>query len=573
MARVARGWGVGATTLAGMPWPSDIEPDDELFAIIDRELERENTTLQLIASENFASPAVLRATGSVLTNKYSEGYPGKRYYGGNQFIDEAEELARTRAKELFGAEHANVQPHSGANANMAVYLALLEPGDTVMGLSLDHGGHLTHGSPVNASGKLYNFVRYTLSKSDERLDMDAVREAAIEHRPKMIVAGYTAYPRRIDPEPFRAICDEVGRLFMFDAAHIAGLIAGGVHPNPVPYADVVTLTTHKTLRGPRGGCILSTAELAGGHRQGGVPRPAGRPAGARHRGEGGGVPRGDAPELRRLRGPDRGQRPGAGRGPGRRGLPAGLGRHRQPPDARRPAHLRRRAHRQAGPERARPGRHHRSTSTPSPTTPAPRSRPAACASARPPSPPRACGSRRWRSSPPSSGGRCATATTPAETEVLRKEVVELCGRFTPYPAGATASTAAEADADGRHHGVRGRRRGGRRRHARDHADGASARPAARVGRASPTSGGSTPGRRPTLGGLAMFLGFLAAMGVAWRMDVFSSLFADNSEPLGVVVAAVDHLPRRRDRRPPRAVARRPRSPAWWWPGSCSPTSA
>ncbi len=243
-----------------MPWPSD--PDDELFAIIDREVERENTTLQLIASENFASPAVLRATGSVLTNKYAEGYPGKRYYGGNVFIDEAEDLARERAKALFGAEHANVQPHAGANANMAVYLGLLEPGDTVMGLSLDHGGHLTHGSPVNASGKHYRFVSYKLSPSDERIDMDAVRDAALEHRPKMIVAGATAYPRRIEPEPFRAICDEVGAYFVFDAAHVAGLIAGGAHPSPIPFADVVTLTTHKTLRGPRGGCILSTAALA-----------------------------------------------------------------------------------------------------------------------------------------------------------------------------------------------------------------------------------------------------------------------------------------------------------------------
>jgi glycine hydroxymethyltransferase len=245
-----------------MPWPTDHEPDDELFAITERELERQNTTLQLIASENFASPAVLRATGSVLTNKYSEGYPGKRYYGGNVVIDEAEDLARARVKELFGAEHANVQPHSGANANMAVYLAFLEPGDTVMGLSLDHGGHLTHGSPANASGKLYNFVSYKLSASDERIDMDAVRDAALEHRPKVIVTGATAYPRRIDPEPWRVICDEVGALFLFDAAHVAGLIAGGVHPNPVPYADVVTLTTHKTLRGPRGGCILSKAEHA-----------------------------------------------------------------------------------------------------------------------------------------------------------------------------------------------------------------------------------------------------------------------------------------------------------------------
>ena len=245
-----------------MPWPSDVDPDRELFSIIDEELTRQNTTIQLIASENFASPAVLRATGSVLTNKYSEGYPGKRYYGGNYVIDEAEDLARERAKTLFGADHANVQPHSGANANLGVYMALLQPGDTVMGMSLDHGGHLTHGSPVNASGRLYNFVSYKLSPSDERIDMDAVRDAALEHRPRMIVAGATAYSRRIEPEPFRAICDEIDAYFMFDAAHIAGLIAGGVHPSPVPYADIVTLTTHKTLRGPRGGAILCTAELA-----------------------------------------------------------------------------------------------------------------------------------------------------------------------------------------------------------------------------------------------------------------------------------------------------------------------
>src|SRR5215207_8172015 len=238
-----------------MPWPSDVDPDRELFALVDEELRRQNTTVQLIASENFASPAVL-------TNKYAEGYPSKRYYGGNRVIDEVESLARDRATELFGAEHANVQPHSGANANMAVYMALLEPGDTVMGLSLDHGGHLTHGSPVNASGKLYRFVSYRLSASDERLDMDAIRDAALEHRPRMIVAGATAYPRRIDPEPFRAICDEVGAYFVFDAAHIAGLVAGGAHPSPVPVADVVTLTTHKTLRGPRGGAILCKAEHA-----------------------------------------------------------------------------------------------------------------------------------------------------------------------------------------------------------------------------------------------------------------------------------------------------------------------
>src|SRR6478735_3666826 len=230
-------------------WPED--PDTELFSIIEAELHRQNSTLQLIASENFTSPAVLEATGSVLTNKYSEGYPGKRYYGGNEIIDQAEELARERVKALFGAEHANVQPHSGANANMAVYLGLLDHGDTVLGLRLDQGGHLTHGSPVNASGILYNFVSYGVTPSDERIDFDQVRDLALAHRPKIIV-----------PQPFREIADEVGALFMFDAAHIAGLIAGGVHPNPVPVADIVTFTTHKTLRGPRGGCILSKAEHA-----------------------------------------------------------------------------------------------------------------------------------------------------------------------------------------------------------------------------------------------------------------------------------------------------------------------
>ncbi len=236
--------------------------DSELFDIVERELERQRTTLQLIASENFTSPAVLEATGSVLTNKYAEGYPGRRYYGGNQVVDLAEELARQRAKELFGADHANVQPHSGANANMAAYLALLEPGDTVLGMRLDQGGHLTHGSPVNFSGRLYRFVSYGVTESDERLDLDQIRDLARQHRPRMIVAGATAYPRIIDPEPLRAIADEVGALFLFDAAHVAGLVAGGVHPNPVPFADIVTFTTHKTLRGPRGGCILATAEHA-----------------------------------------------------------------------------------------------------------------------------------------------------------------------------------------------------------------------------------------------------------------------------------------------------------------------
>jgi len=241
-------------------WPGD--HDTELFELLDRELERQNTTLQLIASENFTSPDVLAATGSVLTNKYSEGYPGKRYYGGNAVVDEVEDLARERVKELFGAEHANVQPHSGANANLAVYLAVLEPGDKVMGMSLDHGGHLTHGSPVNVSGRLYDFVAYGVTPSDERLDYDQIREQAKKERPKLIIAGATAYPRVIEPAPLRDIADEVGALLMFDAAHIAGLIAGGVHPSPVPFADIVTFTTHKTLRGPRGGCVLCREEFA-----------------------------------------------------------------------------------------------------------------------------------------------------------------------------------------------------------------------------------------------------------------------------------------------------------------------
>ena len=243
-----------------MPWPSSAD-DPALKLIRDEEI-RQNSTIQLIASENFASPATMAATGSVLTNKYSEGYPGKRYYGGNMVVDQLEDLARDRICEVFGADHANVQPHAGAIANMGVYQALLEPGDTILGLSLDHGGHLTHGSPVNFSGLQYNFVSYGVTASDERIDMEEVRAKAHEHKPKLIVAGATAYPRIIDPAPFREIADEVGALLMFDAAHIAGLIAGGVHPNPMPYVDVMTFTTHKTLRGPRGGCILSRAEHA-----------------------------------------------------------------------------------------------------------------------------------------------------------------------------------------------------------------------------------------------------------------------------------------------------------------------
>ena len=240
-----------------------LERTDPVVAdVINRELERQNTTIQLIASENFTSPAVLAAQGSVLTNKYSEGYPRKRYYGGNYVVDEAEELARTRACELFGAEHANVQPHSGANANMAAYLALLEPGDKVLGMRLDQGGHLTHGSPVNFSGRLYDFVAYGVDDDSETLVYDEIRDLARQERPKLIVAGATAYPRMIDFDAFRSIADDVGALLMVDAAHIAGLVAGGAHPSPVAQSDVVTFTTHKTLRGPRAGAILCKEEFA-----------------------------------------------------------------------------------------------------------------------------------------------------------------------------------------------------------------------------------------------------------------------------------------------------------------------
>jgi glycine hydroxymethyltransferase len=252
-------------------------PDTAVQQLLSDELDRQNTTLQLIASENFTSRAVMDACGSVLTNKYSEGYPGKRYYGGNMVADEVEQLAIDRVKALFGAEHANVQPHSGANANTAVYLALLKPGDTAMGLRLDQGGHITHGLPVSLSGQFYNFVSYGVDEKSELIDMDHVRTIALERRPKLIVAGATAYPRLLDPAAFRSIADEVGALLMFDAAHIAGLIAGGMHPNPVPYADVVTFTTHKTLRGPRGGCIVSKAEHAAAIDKGVFPGSQGGP--------------------------------------------------------------------------------------------------------------------------------------------------------------------------------------------------------------------------------------------------------------------------------------------------------
>ncbi|AJE52077.1 serine hydroxymethyltransferase [Paenibacillus polymyxa] len=231
--------------------------DPAVMEAMGLELKRQRHNIELIASENIVSEAVMEAMGSVLTNKYAEGYPNKRYYGGCEHVDIVEDIARDRAKELFGAEHANVQPHSGAQANMAVYLAALQPGDTVLGMNLAHGGHLTHGSPVNASGLLYNFAAYGVREDNFRIDYDEVRKAAFKHRPRLIVAGASAYPRTIDFEAFASIANDVGALFMVDMAHIAGLVAAGIHPSPVPHAQFVTTTTHKTLRGPRGGLILT----------------------------------------------------------------------------------------------------------------------------------------------------------------------------------------------------------------------------------------------------------------------------------------------------------------------------
>ena len=236
--------------------------DPELYAAIANEERRQRDNLELIASENYASQAVREATASVMTNKYAEGYPGKRYYGGCEFVDVAEMLALERLKKLFGAEHANVQPHAGAQANMAAMMAVLQPGDTLLGMSLAHGGHLTHGTKVSYSGKLYNAVAYGVHRESERIDYDQVRALAREHKPKLIVAGASAYPRTMDYGPFREIADEVGALLMVDMAHIAGLVAVGLHPSPVPLAQLVTSTTHKTLRGPRGGLILTTTEYA-----------------------------------------------------------------------------------------------------------------------------------------------------------------------------------------------------------------------------------------------------------------------------------------------------------------------
>ncbi|MEG1813904.1 MAG: serine hydroxymethyltransferase, partial [Clostridia bacterium] len=243
-------------------YPSVEKNDPEIFAAMELELNRQRQHIELIASENFVSPAVMEAMGSHLTNKYAEGYPGKRYYGGCQFIDIVENLARDRACQLFGADHANVQPHSGAQANLAVYFALLNLGDTILGMNLAHGGHLTHGSPVNMSGKYFHIVPYGVRASDETIDYEALYDIAMENKPKLIVAGASAYPRALDFKKFREIADACGALLMVDMAHIAGLVAAGEHESPVPYADIVTTTTHKTLRGPRGGMILCREQYA-----------------------------------------------------------------------------------------------------------------------------------------------------------------------------------------------------------------------------------------------------------------------------------------------------------------------
>src|SRR5256885_1429182 len=251
--------------------------DPEIAEVLLRELERQQNTLEMIASENFVPQAVLEATGSVLTNKYAEGLPGKRYYGGCEGGDVAEQLAIDRAKELFGAEHANVQPHAGAQANNAAYMALVDPGDTVLGMELAHGGHLTHGMKLNVSGKLYNIIGYQVRREDHRVDMEQVERLAHEHKPKLIVAGWSAYPRQLDFAEFRRIADEVGATLMVDMAHFAGLVAAGEHPSPVPHADVVTTTTHKTLGGPRGGLILCKEELGQAIDKAVFPGEQGRP--------------------------------------------------------------------------------------------------------------------------------------------------------------------------------------------------------------------------------------------------------------------------------------------------------
>ena len=329
-----------------------IQQDPQVGNAVKAEYDRQRRNIELIASENFVSEAVLAAASSVLTNKYAEGYPGKRYYGGCECVDVVENIARDRAKAFFGADHVNVQPHSGASANYAVYQALCNVGDTVLGMNLDNGGHLTHGSPVNFSGLNYNIVPYGVDPKTHRIDYDQVRDLAKQHKPKMIIAGASAYPRIIDFKAFREIADEVGAYLFVDMAHIAGLVAAGLHPSPVPYADVVTTTTHKTLRGPRGGVILCKEEHAKKIDKAIFPGSQGGPL--MHIITAKAVAFGEAmkPEFKTYQ-----ERQGPGPEPDGRRLPAGLRRHGQPPDAGGPPPGQH--HRQGDGEAPGPGEHHR----------------------------------------------------------------------------------------------------------------------------------------------------------------------------------------------------------------------
>ena len=324
------------------PFGSHLRPlhevDPEIARAIDLEVDRQSRTVELIASENFVSEAVLEALGSVMTNKYAEGLPGKRYYGGCEYVDIAENLAIERSKKLFGAEHANVQAHSGSQANQAVYLTVLKPGDTLLGMSLAHGGHLTHGHPLNFSGKMYKIISYGVSKETETIDYDELERLAKEHQPKLILAGASAYPRTLDFPRFAAIAREVGAVLMVDMAHIAGLIAAGLHSSPFPHADFVTTTTHKTLRGPRGGAVFCKEQYRQRPRQDCVPRHPGRAADARDRRQSRMLPRSPSAGVRRVPEADCSQRPGDGGSAGGGRLPHCRRWNGHAPDAGRCVH-------------------------------------------------------------------------------------------------------------------------------------------------------------------------------------------------------------------------------------------
>ena len=431
----------------GLGWAPLAAVDPELWASMEAERRRQHDKIELIASENYTFAAVMEAQGSWLTNKYAEGLPGKRYYGGCEYVDVAETWPRSAPCASSRArEHVNVQPHSGAQANMAAYFSVLQPGDRILGMNLAHGGHLTHGSPVNFSGRFYEVHAYGVSPADERIDYDALARQAEEVRPKLIVAGASAYPRIIDFERMAAIAHGVGALLFVDMAHIAGLVAAGLHPSPFPHADLVTTTTHKTLRGPRGGLIFSRVEFPegldradfpdregharGGRRQDRLPGHPGRPAHARHRRQGG---RPAAGARRRLPGrpaPHGGERRHPGRCPPRAGRPARVGWHGQPPHAgRRDAP---RGDRQGGRGEPRPRRHHREQERHPLRRSCRPTRHPASASARPPRRPAASGRPRCARSPGSSCVPSRPATTLLPRRCWRPSVRAICDRF-PVP--------------------------------------------------------------------------------------------------------------------------------------------